>query len=164
VTRRGGTGPRGPASATWKGGRTTTPGGYVGICLPDHPRAAASGFVLEHIVIAERALGKPLTADHPVHHVDENPANNANTNLVICQSHAYHKLLHQRQRAFDACGDANARRCVRCKRYDNQDDMRVYATSASHAACNRAHVAKYARTKAEANQQMIAESATAVGA
>lgn len=50
-----------------------------------HPRADSSGNVLEHILIAEKALGKHLPDKAEVHHVNEIKTDNRNENLVICQ-------------------------------------------------------------------------------
>ena len=60
-----------------------------------------------HRVIAERALGKPLPTKAQVHHADGDHLNNANSNLVICQDVAYHKLLHMRMRVKAAGGNPN---------------------------------------------------------
>lgn len=54
--------------------------------------------VYEHIQLAEKALGKKLPPGAEVHHLDNNPRNNATTNLVICPSKSYHNLLHKRGR------------------------------------------------------------------
>jgi len=69
-----------------------------------------------HVVIAAKALGRPLPAGAEVHHVDGNKQNNANSNLVICPSRAYHMLLHVRQRVIAAGGNPNTQRiCTACK-------------------------------------------------
>lgn len=69
-----------------------------------------------HVVIAERALGKPLPVGAEVHHVDEDVKNNRHSNLVICQDHAYHRLLHARRRIVLAGGDPNTQRiCSDCR-------------------------------------------------
>lgn len=47
----------------------------------------------EHVVIAERVLGRPLKAKEHVHHIDLDRSNNTNSNLLICSA-AYHKWLH----------------------------------------------------------------------
>lgn len=109
----------GPANPQYKGFSIHNKG-YRKLTLGfgSHPK-------FEHILIVERALGKPLRKGVQVHHVDENKANNENGNLVACDSPAYHKLLHRRQRALDACGDANAHRCGICGGYDNQRDITV---------------------------------------
>ena len=82
----------------WKGGRIKSAGGYVYLWKPSHPRATSTGYVLEHRVIAERALGKFLPVDAIVHHVNGNGHDNRPRNLVICENIAYHSLLHARAR------------------------------------------------------------------
>ena len=57
-----------------------------------------------HRRVAEAALGKPLPKGAIVHHVDGNKADNAPTNLVICQDQKYHLLLHARQRILELGG------------------------------------------------------------
>ena len=64
---------------------------------PDHPNAQR-GYVREHVLIVERALGKVLAPKHPVHHFDGDKHNNSNKNLVVCEDQSYHMLLERRQR------------------------------------------------------------------
>lgn len=131
----------------WKGGRTVAAGGYIAIKQRGHPRASNSGYVLEHILVVEKALGRYVPAGADIHHVDENPGNNAGSNLVLCPDSAYHKLLHQRLRAFIACGNASALRCCICHGYEDQADIKTTTgPRAYHRRCatayNRANVAK----------------------
>jgi hypothetical protein len=77
------------------------------------------GITRVHILIAEKVLGKSLPSGVEVHHMDGNKANNRNNNLVICPSGAYHKLLHRRQEALEACGNANFGKCKYCKQWDD---------------------------------------------
>lgn len=112
---------RGASSVQWKGGKTISKG-YVQ-CSSVLLRSP-SGKRDEHQVIAERALGKPLPLGAHVHHIDGNPLNNANNNLVICQDATYHKLLHRRQKALLACGHADWRYCDICRRYDHPSSMK----------------------------------------
>lgn len=109
-------GPRahGERNAAWRGG-TRKNGGYVMVRRPNHPHATKSGYVMAHILVAEKALGKILPAGVPVHHHDQNRGNNANTNLVICQDTTYHNLLHARMRIFQAGGHPDLHKiCSRC--------------------------------------------------
>jgi hypothetical protein len=93
--------------------------------------------VYEHLVVAERALGRPLPEGAEVHHVDENKANNAGNNLVICPDAAYHRLLHQRMRAIDVCGNANWRKCSVCKAYDDPANLYIHRKLCFHRDCYR---------------------------
>lgn len=85
----------------------------------------AGRVVTEHILLAEKAIGKPLPPGAEVHHVDCNGWNNSPGNLVICPDHSYHALLHRRQRALDACGDANFLKCHLCKQYGPAEEMYI---------------------------------------
>ena len=76
-----------------------------------------------HQIIASRVLGRKLKRPAEIHHVDGNGMNNSNDNLVICPSRLYHMLLHKRQAAFDACGNANWMKCRFCKKYDDPTNL-----------------------------------------
>lgn len=122
--------------------------GYVLLRMPDHPRAHR-GYVYEHVVVAERALGRPLPAGAEVHHINENTADNRPANLVICPDHAYHALLHRRMRALAACGHVDWLRCQHCHEWGAPATMRVVGTrpyQAAHPNCRtRAGNARRAR-------------------
>jgi hypothetical protein len=93
------------------------PGNYRRVTCHGHPRADCQGHVLEHVLIAEKALGRALPDGVEVHHFDEDRQNNANRNLVICQDRAYNKLLHVRASVVRRGGDPDAVRwCGTCQR------------------------------------------------
>jgi hypothetical protein len=90
---------------------------YQQLFRPGHSNANNSGCVYEHILKAEKALGKPLPKGVEIHHVDENRRNNVNSNLVVCQDRAYHKLLHARARLIRlGCIPGKEYPCCVCKR------------------------------------------------
>lgn len=75
-----------------------------------------SGTEYEHVRIAEKALGKKLPAGAVIHHRDENRRNNDPGNLVICEDHGYHMLLHRRVRVYHAGGRPGRDKiCSRCR-------------------------------------------------
>lgn len=65
------------------GGRVKTTGGYIVIYCPEHPNAKPNGFVYEHRLIMEKALGRLLSSSEHVHHINGNPADNRVGNLEV---------------------------------------------------------------------------------
>ena len=104
--RIGNHGPRPPFSDEWKAnirahrvawgeahavGKTVKPDGYVEFTRgPNKGRS-------EHRVVMEQHLGRKLTTDEVVHHIDENPANNDISNLQV-MTRSEHTAHHRRHR------------------------------------------------------------------
>ena len=129
----------GNKNSNWKGGKTMHSTGYVLLRMPNHPRANG-GYVLEHIILAEKALGKPLPLKAEVHHHN---ARGDNTQIVICENRAYHKLLHVRTDALRAYGHANWRKCWICKEYDKPENLIINKNNTYHKICEKAYRRKY---------------------
>lgn len=112
-------------------------------------RQTNRGRVPEHVLVAERALGKRLPADADVHHVDGTKRNNQNSNLVICQDRAYHMLLHVRARILKAGGNPNTDKlCCICKRPRPRDTFspQTNGSMGLSARC-RECASRYQRTR-----------------
>ena len=105
----------------------------------------------EHLLVAEKVLGRHLPKSVEIHHIDGNGFNNKHNNLVICPSKAYHMLLHQRERALLASGNASWLKCRLCGKYDAPVNLAICKvdightlhTNIHHRACD----AEYARAR-----------------
>lgn len=84
-------GPRSPEhNRAWKGGRIIDVDGYVLVRVKDHPSADSRGYVREHRLIVERLLGRHLSPEEIVHHLDGDRANNDPANLELFASNGDH--------------------------------------------------------------------------
>lgn len=103
--------------------------------------------------IVEETLKKQLPLGAVVHHADKNPENYLKNNLVVCPNEAYHNLLHMRTDAYDACGNANWKRCYVCKQYDDQKNLYEVrkpnrrVTTFYHSLCRRLYRKAFAEAK-----------------
>lgn len=59
-----------------------------------HPRSNKSGYILEHIVVMEKVLGRSLTDDEIVHHINEVKSDNDPINLVVLTK-SEHMAIHR---------------------------------------------------------------------
>jgi len=145
----------GALNPRWNRGKTTNSKGYVSIYMPDHLKADSKGYVYEHILIAEKAFGKPLPPKAESHHIDGNRGNNAPSNLVVCPDRAYHMLLEQRTRALKACGNARWRKCRFCKKYDTPINMIPSGNGHfNHRECVRLYERNNRKKKKEMNWKL----------
>lgn len=112
---------------SWRGGINKAHG-IIKIKAYNHIKADMNGYVRVCVLAAEKALGKPFPAKAIVHHIDG-----------IQDNDNYHKLLHRRERAYRACGNANFRKCWICKTYDSVDNLyippRATTGSIRHKKC-----------------------------
>jgi hypothetical protein len=85
--------------------------GYVCVWAPRHPAATSQGYVLEHRLVMERVLGRPLERRETVRHRDGNRQNNDPENLLVLPSGAMYgrKAKPRKPREMADCEGAVVR-------------------------------------------------------
>lgn len=91
--RKRGNHKKGDKNNGWKGGKHTSRG-YVYIYYPDHPNATIGRvYIAEHVLVMSQHLGRPLTKEEVVHHIDLIKDNNTIDNLALTNNFT-HKTWH----------------------------------------------------------------------
>lgn len=76
-------------------------GGYWYIYSPDHPNKTQMGYVCEHRLVMEKKIGRYLTKEENIHHINHIKIDNREENLMITNNfnHSYlHPEVHERQK------------------------------------------------------------------
>ena len=77
-------------------GYITTWAGYIKISQPDHPRADSKGYVHEHVLVMEQAIGRYLYDNEIAHHINGVKGDNRIENLKLMDK-KNHKSIHSSQ-------------------------------------------------------------------
>lgn len=91
---------RGSNNNLWHGGKMVTRKGYVMLHEPEHHRADKRGYVMEHILVWEKANGRELPKGWVVHHIDGVKNNNSPENLQAMTA-SEHSTLHNSTRKLE---------------------------------------------------------------
>jgi hypothetical protein len=78
----------------WKGGVVISRGYRMILVGKEHPRSDRWGRIAEHIFIMEKHLGRYLTNDERVHHIDLDKINNDISNLYLSINVSAHGKIH----------------------------------------------------------------------
>jgi len=122
---------------SYNNGRYVNSDGYVMVMCPEHPRAVGKGYVREHMLVMEKALGRQILVTERIHHIDSDKTNNAVGNLLVFKTHSMHNAFEARLRAFKATGNWEWKMCLFCHKYDDPARMagRSQDSSMYHRNC-----------------------------
>jgi protein-arginine kinase activator protein McsA len=81
----------GEKATQWKGGRTKH-NGYIYVYAPNHPFAENKGYVFEHRLVIEKYIGRYLTQNEVVHHINHIKDDNRIKNLMLLTRTEHIKL------------------------------------------------------------------------
>lgn len=79
------------------GHEKTRPDGYVKVYVPNHPHATADGYVMKHILIMEKKIGRYLSENEVVHHINHIRNDNRISNLCL-MTKSEHASMHMKER------------------------------------------------------------------
>jgi len=111
---------------------------YIFVYMPDHPSSNESGYVREHILVAEKKIGRHLIKNETVHHIDENKHNNSDNNIMIFKTNGDHARYHSSIRHnlnYSLTCINNVFTCIIL--YENYDEQTRHESSCPLCGCTK---------------------------
>ena len=71
--------------------------GYIAVYFPEHPKSNKQGYIMEHDLVMECAIGRHLKDDEVVHHINHKRDDNRLSNLQL-MTFKEHAALHMKER------------------------------------------------------------------
>jgi hypothetical protein len=99
---------------------TNTNRGYLYFCDSGHPLADINGRVYLHRHLASIKLGRWVTSEEVVHHIDENKLNNSDDNLQVLSS-SEHASIHAIEKGLKL---TQVLHCLNCGSSFKQDSTK----------------------------------------
>lgn len=77
--------------------------GYIAVYFPEHPKSNRQGYIMEHDLVMECAIGRHLKDDEIVHHINHKRDDNrlSNLQLMTFKEHAAHHMKERHTRRND---------------------------------------------------------------
>ena len=72
--------------------------GYIFVYSPKHPFKTKAGYVLENRLKMEEKIGRYLTKNEIVHHINHNPSDNRIENLMLMDKFQHNSQHHTGER------------------------------------------------------------------
>lgn len=110
----------GKRGTRWKGGRVNRQG-YIYVYLPEHPNSSKTGYVAEHRLIVEKKIGRYLTKQEIIHHINGIKNDNRIENLFK-MNRSEHNKIHNKIRQF---GMTNPIKKQIKERWDKFSEQRI---------------------------------------
>lgn len=114
----------------WNVRSIVSKGDYNYAIVPEHPNAIEYGYVLEHRIIMENHLGRLLTPDEIVHHINKDKKDNRIENLQITTQakHAKKHGLENGQLYVELI-------CPQCKKHFHTPKKQSFLQKGSEYTC-----------------------------
>lgn len=88
---------KGSNHPNWKGGRKKNVDGYVFVKNYNHPFCNVDKYIFEHRLVMEKHLGRYLTPEEVVHHINGIKDDNRIENLMLFANGSGHRKFHEGQ-------------------------------------------------------------------